>query len=401
MIDFDITEEQKWLVENVKKAAAKEFAPHIHEDDVKGHYNPDTFSKLAKMGVTGICFPEKYGGSGMDYISLGLVCEELEYVDTSLRTIMSVHIGLSGCGIYQWGTEEQKQRFLKPMAKGEKFGVFGLTEPDAGSDVAGMKSTAKKDGANYILNGQKIWISGADYADTMLVFAYTDKEKKHDGISAFLLERGMQGLSTFSIHNKVGIRAGNVGGIVMQDVKVSKEHLLGEEGEGFKIAMSCLDNGRYTVAAGSTGLIRASMDASISYAKQRKTFGRPIAEYQLVQEMIAKMQANYDSSKLLWLRAGWLKNKGLRNTRETSLAKWIGTTSAFDAANDAIEIHGAYGYSDEYPVGRFLRNAKGEVIYEGTIEVHKLIQAEYALGNRQDKELRCPLPAHHPETVKA
>ncbi len=394
MIDFELTEEQKWLAENVRKFSAKEFAPRIPEDDIKGHYDPETFPKLAKLGVTGICFPEKYGGAGMDYISLGLACEELEYVDTALRTVMSVHVGLNGCGIYQWGTEEQKQRFLKPMAKGEKFGVFGLTEPDAGSDVSGMKTYAKKDGANYILNGQKIWISGADYADTLLVFAYTNKEKKHEGMSAFILERGMQGLSTFSIHNKFGIRAGNVGGIVMQDVKVSKEHLLGEEGEGFKIAMSCLDNGRYTVAAGSTGLIRASLDASMKYAKQRKTFGKPIAEYQLVQEMIAKMVANYDSAKLLWLRAGWLKNKGLRNTRETSLAKWIGTTSAFDAANDAIEIHGAYGYSDEYPVGRFLRNAKGEVIYEGTAEIHKLIQAEYALEFRHDKELRCKLPGH-------
>jgi len=394
MIDFELTEEQKWLQENVRKFSEKEFAPTIPEDDIKGHYDPETFPKLAKLGVTGVCFPEKYGGSGLDYISLGLVCEELEYVDTSLRTIMSVHVGLSGCGIYQWGTEEQKQRFLKPMAKGEKFGVFGLTEPDAGSDVSGMKSHAVKDGNHYILNGQKIWISGADYAHTFLVFAYTQKEKKHDGISAFILERGMPGLSTFSIHNKFGIRAGNVGGIVMQDIKIPAEHRLGEEGDGFKIAMSCLDNGRFTVAAGSTGLIRASLDASIKYAKSRKTFGKPIAEHQLVQEMIAKMAANYDAAKLLWLRAGWLKNKGLRNTRETSLAKWIGTTSAFDAANDAIEIHGAYGYSDEYPVGRFLRNAKGEVIYEGTPEIHKLLQAEYVLGIRQDKELRCKLPAY-------
>lgn len=396
MIDFELTDEQKWVVENVRKMAAKEFAPTIQEDDIKGHYAPDTFSKLAKMGVTGICFPEKYGGAGMDYISLGLACEELEYVDTSLRTILSVHVGLSGCGIYQWGTEEQKEKFLKPMAGGEKFGVFGLTEPDAGSDVAGMKSYARKDGNQYVLNGQKIWISGADYADLFLVFAYTNKEKKHEGISAFILERGMPGLSTFTLHNKVGIRAGNVGGIVMQDVKVPKENLVGEEGEGFKIAMSCLDNGRFTVAAGSTGLIRACLDASVKYAKERKTFGKPICDYQLVQEMLAKMGANYDAAKLLWLRAGWLKNKGMRNTRETSLAKWLGTVSAFEAANDAIEIHGAYGYSDEYPVGRFLRNAKGEVIYEGTIEVHKLIQAEYVLGYRKDKELRQRLPAYEP-----
>lgn len=396
MIDFELTDEQKWLAENVRKFAAKEFAPSITKNDTQGYYDPETFPKLAQLGVTGICFPEKYGGSGMDYISLGLACEELEYVDTALRTIMSVHVGLCGCGIYQWGTEEQKQRFLKPLAQGEKFGVFGLTEPDAGSDVSGMKSHAQKAGQDYVLNGQKIWISGADYAHTFLLFVYTNKEKKHEGISAFILERGMPGLSTFSIHDKFGIRAGNVGGIIMQDVRVPHENRLGEEGEGFKIAMSSLDNGRYTVAAGSTGLIRACLDASVKYAKQRKTFGKPIAEHQLIQEMIAKMVAGYESAKLLWLRAGWLKNKGMRNTRETSLAKWLGTTAAFDAANDAIEIHGAYGYSDEYPVGRFLRNAKGEVIYEGTIEIHKLMQAEYALGLRKDKELRSPLPPYSP-----
>lgn len=394
MIDFEFTEEQKWIIENVRSFSAKEFAPAIPQNDIESRYDPETFSKLAKLGVTGVCFPEKYGGAGMDYISLGLVCEELEYVDTSLRTIMSVHVGLSGCGLYQWGTEEQKERFLKPMAKGEKFGVFGLTEPDAGSDVAGIKTQARKDGDSYLLNGQKIWISGADAAQIFLVFAYTDKSKSYDGISAFILERGMPGLSTFSIHNKVGIRAGNVGGIVMQDVKVPKNYRLGEEGEGFKIAMSSLDNGRFTVAAGSTGLIRACLDASVKYANERKTFGKRIAEHQLIQEMIAKMSADYEAAKLLWLRAGWLKNKGLRNTRETSLAKWIGTTSALDAADKAVELHGSYGYSDEYPVGRFWRNAKGEVIYEGTREIHKLLQAEYALGFRQDKDLRCKLPPY-------
>lgn len=399
MISFELTEEQRWLAENVRKFAAKEFAPTISKNDTLGHYDPETFPKLAQLGVTGVCFPEKHGGAGMDYISLGLACEELEYVDTALRTIMSVHIGLSGCGIYQWGTEDQKQRFLKPMAEGKKFGVFGLTEPDAGSDVSGMKSHAKKQGSDYVLSGQKIWISGADFAHTFLVFAYTQPEKKHEGISAFILERGMAGLSTFSIHDKFGIRAGNVGGIVMQDVRVPRECLLGEEGEGFKIAMSCLDNGRFTVAAGSTGLIRACLDASVKYAKQRKTFGKMIGEHQLIQEMIAKMAAGYESAKLLWLRAGWMKNQGLRNTRETSLAKWLGTTAALDAANDAMEIHGAYSYSDEYPVGRFLRNAKGEVIYEGTPEVHKLMQAEYALGFRQDKDLRCKLPSWSPPAL--
>lgn len=396
MIDFSLTEEQEMLVDTVRTFATKELAPFIPKLDKECRYDPDTFKKFAKVGITGICFPEKYGGAGMDYISLGLACEELEYVDTSLRTILSVHTGLCGCGIYQWGTEEQKQKYLTPLAKGERFGAFGLTEPGAGSDVASLLSRAKKDGTDYLISGQKMWISCADQADTFLIFAHTDPGKKHNGISAFIVDRreSGKGFSTFTIHDKAGVRAGNVGGVNLDEVRVPNRNLLGEEGEGFKIAMSCLDNGRFTVAAGATGLIRASMDASIKYAHERKAFGKSIAEFQLVQEMIARMVSNYDSAKLLYLRAGWLKNRGARSTRESALAKWLATVSAFNAANDAVEIHGAYGFSDEYHVARFLRNAKGAVIYEGTQEIQKLIQAEYALGFRKDKPVRCPLPSY-------
>ncbi|MHB2020910.1 MAG: acyl-CoA dehydrogenase family protein [Candidatus Xenobia bacterium] len=403
MIDFELTEEQRMLVDTTRQFLAKEFAPVIGEHDRKGYYDPETFNKLASIGLVGICIPQRYGGVGMDYVSLGLVCEELDYVDTALRTIMSVHTGLCSLGILQWGTEEQKQRFLVPLARGEKFGVFGLTEPDAGSDVAGMRSTARRDGDSYVLNGQKLWISGAAVADTFLVFAYTDREKGHRGISAFVLTRESagNGFSTFSIHDKAGIRAGNVGGITMHEVRVPADQRLGEEGEGFAIAMSCLDNGRYTVGSGSAGLIRACIDASVKYAHQRKTFGHNIGEYQLVQEMLANMEASYESTRLLYFKAGWLKNKGLRSTRASSLCKWFGTTHAFQAASDAVEVHGAYGYSDEYPVARFLRNAKGTVIYEGTQEIHKLIQGEYVLGLRQDKPVRCPLPPWQPEEQPA
>ncbi|MBI2267778.1 MAG: acyl-CoA dehydrogenase family protein [Armatimonadetes bacterium] len=396
MIDLEMTNEQKDLVETVRNFAAKEFAPFIGEADQKGTPISGTFQKLTQMGLPGICIPAKYGGSGMDYVSLGLACEEMEYVDTSLRTILSIHVGLCSLGIYQWGSEEQKQEFLVPLAKGERFGAFGLTEPDAGSDVAGLKSTARKDGNFYILNGSKMWISGADLADTFLVFAYTDKERKHNGISAFIVERSNagSGFSTFSIKDKAGIKAGNGGGMTMQDVKIPAKNLLGQEGEGFKIAMSCLDNGRYTVGAGATGLIHACLDASVKYAKERKAFGKAIGEFQLVQEMIARMVANYDASRLLYWKAGWLKNGGIRATRESALCKWFATVSAFQAASDAVEIYGAYGYSDEYPVARFLRNAKGSVIYEGTQEIQKLIQGEYAMGIRQDRPVRCPLPPH-------
>lgn len=397
MIDFSLTEEQDMLVNTVRGFAAKELAPNIPKLDKECKYDPETFGKFAKAGITGICFPEKYGGVGMDYLSLGLACEELEYVDTSLRTILSVHTGLCGCGIYQWGTEEQKQKYLSPIARGEKMGAFGLTEPGAGSDAAALTSRAKRQGSDYIISGQKIWISCADQADIFLVFAHTDPEKNHYGMSAFIVDRkeGGKGFSTFTLHDKAGVKAGNVGGITMDEVRVPKANLLGEEGEGFKIAMSCLDNGRFTVAAGATGLIRASLDASVKYANERKTFGKAIGEHQLVQEMIAKMVSDYDSAKLLYLRAGWLKNQGMRSTRESALAKWFATVAAFNAANDAVEIHGAYGFSDEYPVARFLRNSKGAVIYEGTQEIQKLIQAEYALGYRIDKAVRCPLPAYN------
>lgn len=401
MIDLDLTEEQHMLVDTVRSFAARELAPGIAEADRLAEPDPETFGKLASVGLPGLCFPEKYGGAGMDYIAYGLACEELEYVDTSLRTMLSVHIGLCGCGIYQWGDEAQRSAFLVPLARGEKLGAFGLTEPDAGSDVAGLKTRARRDGTDYLLSGQKMWISCADQADTFLVFAYTDPEKKHHGISAFVVERAEagSGFTTFSIHDKAGVRAGNCGGLTLDEVRVPKENLLGDEGEGFKIAMSCLDNGRYSVGAGSTGLIRACLDASVKYANERQAFGEPIGKFQLVQEMIANMVSSYDASRLLYLRAGWLKNVGRRSTRESALCKWFGTVSAMEAANDAVEVHGAYGFSDEYPVARFLRNIRGAVIYEGSREIQKLIQGEYALGYRRDKPTRRILPAYEPVPV--
>jgi glutaryl-CoA dehydrogenase (non-decarboxylating) len=396
MIDFALTDEQNLLVQTVREFAARELAPVIRENDSAQQYDPATFGKLAGLGLTGICFPERYGGAGMDYISLALISEELEYVDTSLRVIISVHVGLCSGGIYQWGTEEQKQRYLVPLARGERFGAFGLTGPEAGSDVAGMNATARRDGDSYILNGEKIWVSAADVADTFLVFAYTDKERKHRGISAFIVDRqeAGAGFQSYTLHNKAGIRAGNTGGFALHDVRVLRANLLGEEGEGFKIAMSCLDNGRLTVGAGATGLIRACLDASVQYARTRKTFGEEIGKHQLVQQMIAGMVSNYDAARLLNLRAAWMKNKGMRCTRETALGKWFATDASFQAAADAVQIHGAYGYSDEFPVARFLRNAKGAQIYEGTSQIQTLMQAEYALGYRQDRPLRRTLPAY-------
>ena len=393
-MNFEFSDEQKMLRQTARDFVDKEIMPYMAEWDEKGSFDPAIWKKLADLGLMGVCVPEEYGGSGMDYNSLAIVCEELERGDTTFRAAVSVHAGLNSRTLMQWANEGQKQRCLVPQAKGEQIGAFGLTEPGAGSDVAAMSTTAKRDGDYYILNGQKTWISLCDVADNFLVFAYTDnKDKKHKGISAFIVERTMEGFSSKGIKGKLGIRAGNTGEIFFDNIKVPKENLLGEEGEGFKIAMSALDNGRFTVAAGACGLIQACIEASVNYCHERETFGKPIGMHQLVQQMIAKMEAGYQMSRLLVYRAGELKNKGVRNTRETSLAKWQACDFANQAADDAVQIHGAYGYSSEYPVERYLRNSKAPVIYEGTREIHTLMQADYVLGYRKDKKLNKMLPA--------
>ncbi|MFC3210615.1 acyl-CoA dehydrogenase family protein [Planomicrobium okeanokoites] len=391
-MDFSFTEEQTLLRKTVRQFVDNEILPHIGEWDSKGGFDPIIWKRLAELGLMGVCIPEEYGGSGMDYNSLAIVCEELERGDTTFRTAVSVHIGLNSLTILQWGTEEQKRKFLIPQATGEKIGGFGLTEPGAGSDVAAISSTAVRDGEDYILNGQKTWISLCDSADHFIVFAYTDKAKKHQGISAFIVERDREGFSSKAIKGKYGIRAGNTGELFFEDVRIPAGNRLGEEGEGFKIAMASLDNGRFTVAAGACGLISACMEESVKYCRTRSTFGKLIGEHQLVQQMLARMEAGYQMSRLLVYRAGELKNQGVRNTRETSLAKWQACDFANKAADDAVQIHGAYGYSDEYPVARFLRNSKAPVIYEGTREIHTIMQAEYVLGMREDKDLNKMLP---------
>lgn len=398
-MDFQLSEEHRMVQNMVRDFAQKEVIPVIKEWDRKQEMAPFILPRMAELGILGINIPVRYGGQGFDYIALGLVCEELEAADSTLRVVMSVHMGLNSMALLQWATEEQKQKFLVPQAKGEKIACFGLTEPGAGSDVAGMKGTAKKVGDEYVLNGEKMWISLATKAHHALVVMITDPNASdpHEGLSAFILELDRKGVKTGDIHGKLGMRAGSTGWISMLDVHIPAANLLGKEGEGFKIAMSCLDNGRYTVAAGATGLIRASLDASVKYSHDRKAFNREIGQFQLVQQKIAYMVQQYEAARLLYLRAGWMKNQGERNTRETSLAKWYATDASFDAANEAIQVHGAYGYSDEYDVERYLRNSRGAIIYEGTSEIHQLMQAGYALGYREDADLRCELPAYDAE----
>ena len=398
-MDFSLSPEHVMVEKMVRDFATREVYPSIKEYDRKQEMNPAVLPRMAELGILGLCIPVKYGGQGFDYLALGLACEELEAVDTSLRVVMSVHMGLNSMALLQWGSEEQKQRFLVPQAKGEKVAMFGLTEPGVGSDVANMVSTARKDGGDYVVNGEKMWISLATKAHHILWFAKTDPRAadSHDSITAFMIETNMKGVTCGDIHGKLGVRAGSTGWVNCKDVRVPASNRIGEEGEGFKIAMSCLDNGRYTVAAGAAGLIRASLEASLKYAKERKAFGKEIGKHQLMQQKIAFMVQRYEAARLLYLRAGWLKNQGKRNTRETSLAKWYATDASFEAADDAVQIHGAYGFSDEYDVERYLRNGRGAIIYEGTSEIHQLMQAGYALGYRADAPLRCELPAYDAE----
>ena len=395
-MDFSLSQEQQMTRSMVRDFAQKEIAPVIKEYDRRQEPIPFALQRIGELGILGLPFPIRYGGAGMDYIAWGLACEELEAVDTSLRVVMSVHTGLCAMTVFQWGTEEQKQKFLIPLAKGEKFGCGVFTEPGMGSDVAAMRTSARRDGDAYVLNGEKMWISLASKADFALVTVKTNSSarKASEGLSSFIVDLHSPGVTRGDIHGKLGVRAGTTGWINFQDVRVPIENRIGEEGEGFKITMTAFDHGRYTVASGATGIIRAALEASVNYAKTRTTFGQQIAEHQLIKEKIAKMAQDYEVARLLYLQSGWMQNMGMRNTLQTSYAKKFATEASFSAANEAIQIHGAYGFSDEFDVERYLRNSKGAMIYEGSSEIQILIQAGYALGERTDKTLRCELPAY-------
>ncbi len=398
-MNFNLSEEHSMAQKMVRDFARREVAPIIKEWDRKQDMAPFILPRMGELGILGICIPVRYGGAGMDYVSLGLACEELEAVDTTLRVVMSVHTGLCSMTLLQWGSEEQKQKFLVPLAKGEKIGCGAFTEPGAGSDFAHIRGAARREGDYYILNGEKMWISLANKADYALVTMRTDPNaaKASRGLTSFIVDLHSPGVTRGDIHGKLGVRAGSTGWINFQEVRVPAENRIGEEGEGFKITMSAFDNGRYTVAAGATGLIRAALEESVKYAREREAFGAPIARHQLIQAKIARMAVDYEAARLLYLQAGWMKNEGIRNTRQTSAAKWFATDASFGAANEAVQIHGAYGFSDEYNVERYLRNSKGAVIYEGSNEIQRLIQASYALGERTDKPLRRELPPYDPD----
>ena len=376
-------------LQNRTYAFARESIPAIREHDRAHTFPRELMRRIANDSLLGICLPKRYGGVGMDYIALGLVAEALEFCDSSLRETLAVHLGLHTLPILQWGTEQQKREWLPQLAMGNWLGAFALNEADAGSDVAAMRSTAVRDGDGYVLNGEKTWITLANEAQRLLTFA-----KVEGKITAFVLERGMPGLTTGAIADKLGDWASDTGWMRMNDVIVPAANRLGEEGEGFKVAMSAIDLGRYVVAAGAVGLMRACLEDSAAYAKARVAFGKPIAEQQLVQHMLAQMQQRIDAGELLVHKVGWLLNEGQRVTREASSAKWFCTEAALACANDAVQIFGSAGYSDAHNVARYLRNARSTTIYQGTSQIHALLQAGYALGTRDDKPLRCELPGY-------
>src|SRR3954454_25197658 len=382
-MDFELSDEQRLLQDTVRQFVDDRVLPNAIENDIEHKLDMDAIAGMAELGILGVVIPEEHGGAGLDFVCEALACEEIERGEAAFRTLISVHVGLNSLALLKYGSSEQHERWLAPQARGEKLACFGLTEAAAGSDVAAMKTTARRDGESYILNGAKNWISYANVAGHALVFAKTDPAAKHKGISAFMLERGMPGFTTADTEHKLGIWAGSTGELFFENVEIPAENLVGEEGQGFEIAMYGLDQGRFTVAAGACGVVRACLERSVEYARERETFGKQIGKYQFVQDMIAEMVLGYETSKLLVMQAAWMKDQGLRNTRETSLAKWHATESAFEAAHLAIQVHGAYGYSAEYGIERYFRNARAPIIYEGTTQIHKLMQAEHALGYRQ------------------
>ncbi len=394
-MDFAPTPEHELIRESAHKFGQSVILPGLAERDRAHESDPSILKKMGEAGFLGVCVPQEYGGMGADYIALGIVCEELERADSTARVVMSVHVGLHSMTLMQWGTEDQRRRWLPKLATGERIAGFGLTEPGAGSDASNLKTTARRDGDAYVLNGQKTWISLADYADQFLVVARLagGAENGKPSFAAFIVDRTLPGFTSRPIKGKLGVRAGNTGEIFFEDCRVPADCMIGEEGDGFRVAMSAIDHGRYTVAAGAVGLIQACLDASVTYAHDRTAGGEPIGKKQLVQQMIASMVQGREVGRLLYQKVGWMKNAGLRHTRECSMAKWTNCAAAFDAANKAVEIHGAYGYSDEFPVERYFRNSRGAMIYEGTHEIHTLMQAEYELGYRTDKPLRHNLPS--------
>jgi len=373
VIDFELTDEQRLIRDTAREFADNEIAPRARESDREGRFDTELVLKLGDMGFIGPILPEEYGGRGIDYRTYALIVEEIGRADSSARTVVSVNTSLVGSAIARWGTDEQKQRLIPGLCSGEAMGCFGLTEPDTGSDAANLKTRAEKTSDGWKLTGQKQWISLANHAAFALIFAQTDPGTGSKGLAAFAVPTDSTGFSSAEIHGKLGLQASDTGEISLDGVEVPDDAMIGEVGEGFKVAMTALDSGRFSVASGCVGIIQGCVNASVDYAKEREQFGRPIAAFQLVQAMIADMVVDVEAARALVWRAGWLKDTGQPNTMETSVAKLYATEAAIRSANTAIQVHGGSGYVDDYPVERYLRDARVTTLYEGTSQIQKLI----------------------------
>jgi alkylation response protein AidB-like acyl-CoA dehydrogenase len=379
-MNLELTDEQRLIQETAREFTDREIVPRARDNDRAGRFDRDLAHKLGEMGYLGAPVAEEYGGRELDYVTYGLIVEQIGRGDSSARTVVSVQTSLVCGSIERWGSEGQKRTWLPRLCSGEALGCFALTEPDSGSDAASLRTRATPTDGGWTISGQKMWISLGNFAEVALVFAQTDPEKRHRGLACFLVPTGRDGFDAQEIHGKLGLRASDTAAISLDDVEVSDDAMLGEVGDGFKVAMSALDNGRYSVAAGCVGICDGCVDASVSYSTERKQFGVPLARFQLVQELIAEMIVKRDAARMLVLRAGMLKDQRVPNTTETSIAKLYATEAAVECANAAIQVHGGSGYVDDHPVERYLRDARVTTLYEGTSQIQKLIIGRAATG---------------------
>jgi hypothetical protein len=380
LIDFELTDEQSLIRETARDFTDNEIVPVARDNDRNERFDTELVKKMADMGFLGAIVSEEYGGRGLDYRTYGLIVEEIGRGDSSARTVVSVQTSLVCSSVERWGSEEQKHEWLPKLCSGEALGCFGLTEPSSGSDAASLKTRATKIDGGWKINGQKQWISMGNHAKLALIFAQTDPEKAHRGLACFLVPTESDGFSSGEIHGKLGLKASDTAELSLSDVEVSEDALMGEIGDGFKIAMSALDSGRFSVASGCVGISQGCVNASVQYAKEREQFGRPIGAFQLVQAMIADMVVDTEAARGLVWKAGWLKDTGKPSTTETSIAKLYATEAAVRNANLAIQVHGGSGYVDDHPVERYLRDARVATLYEGTTQIQKLIIGRAATG---------------------
>ena len=379
-MDFDLTDQQRLIRDTAREFVDNEIAPRARDNDRNGHFDTELVAKMAAQGYLGAIVPPEYGGAGLDYISYGLVVEQIGRGCSSMRTVVSVQTSLVSSAILKWGTEEQKQTYLPKLTSGEWLGCFGLTEPDTGSDAANQKTRARKVDGGWSISGSKMFISLGSHAKVALIFAQTDPSLGYKGLACFLVDTAHAGYTAQEIHHKLGLRGSDTAELALDEVEVPDEAMLGGIGDGFKVAMSALDSGRFSVASGCVGVMQGCVDACVAYAKEREQFGKPIGSFQLVQAMIADMIVDMEAARGLAWRAGVLKDQGRPSTTETSIAKLFATEAAVRTANTAIQVHGGSGYVDDHPVERYFRDVRVTTLYEGTSQIQKLIIGRAATG---------------------